>query len=325
MSPIARQRAGSGLKPSKQHPGPASRSAGSLSRLARGWRGRLIVLLAFTLVATASTVLFYVLLVSPTPSNILILGMDRRPGEGDAVRTDTILLLRADPTHRRLAILSIPRDLWVSIPGNSEARINSAHVYGELEAPGRGPARVAATIEQNFGISVHHTLRLDFDAFRDVIDAAGGIDITVETPVIDDAYPTDDYGTMRIEIPAGQQHMDGETALQYARSRHGSSDFDRAARQQQILTALVKQVSSPQGWLTAPRVYRAFQRAVQTDMDAGDLLKLVMAWQRSAQTGLDRMVIDRTLTTPFSTADGAAVLAPRWELIHPLIQDRFLQ
>jgi anionic cell wall polymer biosynthesis LytR-Cps2A-Psr (LCP) family protein len=156
-----------------------------------------------------------------------------------------------------------------------------------------------------------------------VIDAAGGIEIDVPVPIIDNAYPTNDYGTVRIEIPAGLQHMDGETALQYARSRHGSSDYDRAARQQQIFVALAKKLARPNGWFLIPRVYRAFQNAVDTDLTFRDLAMLVLAWQRAGDEGVERIVIDRELTTPFSTAQGAAVLLPRWDLIHPLMRTRF--
>ncbi len=265
----------------------------------------------------------YGLLVAPGPLNVLVLGIDRRPGEGDAVRTDTILLLHADPGGGRLVMLSIPRDLWVNIPGHGEGRINTAHVYGELEAPGGGPQQAAETVSHNFGVSVDHTLRLDFDAFRLVIDAAGGIEIEAPEAIVDDAYPTEDYGVIRIEIPAGWQHMDGERALQYARSRHGSSDFDRAARQQQIFVALAKKLTSPDGWPLIPGVYRAFQNAVETDMGLHDLSRLALAWQRAGEGGVKQIVIDRDMTTPFQTADGAAVLLPRWELITPLVQSWF--
>jgi len=282
-----------------------------------------VPLMTLVLALCLMGLLAYGLLSLQSPTNILILGIDRRPGEGNAVRTDTMLLVHADLSSRRLVLLSIPRDLWVTIPGKGEERINTAHLFGELETPGNGPARAAETVTYNLGVPVHHTLRLDFNAFDKVIDAAGGIDVDVPTPIIDDAYPTDDYGTMRIEIPAGPQHMDGETALQYARSRHSSSDFDRAARQQQILVALVKKLTTPSGLFLAPRVYQAFKDTVETDMSLRDLARLALAWQRSGEDGLQKIVIDRELTTPFRTAQGAAVLLPRWELIHPLVQEQF--
>jgi LCP family protein required for cell wall assembly len=272
------------------------------------------------MIACLTTTLLSGILLTRSSTNVLILGIDRRPGEGDAVRSDTMLLLHSDPQERRLVLLSIPRDLWVSIPGRGEERINAAHVIGELESPGSGPTRAAETVQYNFDIVVHHTLRLDFNAFQEVIDAAGEIEIDVPAPIIDNAYPTDDYGYTRIEIPAGLQKMDGAVALQYARTRHSSSDFDRAARQQQIFVALVKKLTSPQGWLLIPKVYRAFQNAVDTDLSIIDLVGLALAWQRASENGLERIVIDRQLTTAFRTAQGADVLLPRWELIQPLVQ-----
>jgi LCP family protein required for cell wall assembly len=286
-------------------------------------RGCLLSLVALVVILGFLGVLAYALLRIPSPTNILVLGLDRRPEQGNAVRTDSLMVLHADPATGRLVMLSIPRDLWVNIPGWGEARINSAHVYAEIESPGTGPARAAETVSANFGVPIHRSLRLDFGAFRDVIDAAGGIEIDVPKPVIDNAYPTDDYGTVRIEIPAGLQHMDGETALQYARSRHGSSDFDRAARQQQILLALAKKLAQPEGWLSVPRVYLAFQNAVDTDLRLRDIFRLALAWKLAGEDNLETIVIDRTLTTPFRTAQGAAVLLPRWDLIYPLVQAGF--
>jgi LCP family protein required for cell wall assembly len=259
----------------------------------------------------------------PAPSNILILGIDRRPEQNNATRADTIILLHSDLSGSRITLLSIPRDLWVTIPGWGEERINAAHLYGEMDSPGGGPALAAETINYNFGLTIHNTLRLDFDAFEQVIDAAGGIEIDVPAPIIDDAYPTADYGVTRIEIPAGRQHMDGATALQYARSRHDSSDFDRAARQQQILTALAKKMSAPSGLLRAPRVYQALQNAVESNLSLRDLVRLALAWQRAGDDGLEHIVIDWSLTTPYYTPQGADVLLPQWDLINPILKQHF--
>jgi LCP family protein required for cell wall assembly len=292
-------------------------------RRAQKRRLRWLLLLGVITILCLSSILVYGIWLTRSSTNILILGIDRRPEQGNAVRTDTILLLHAAPSQRRLAVLSIPRDLWVEIPGRGQDRINTAHIYGELTAPGSGPLLTAETVQNNFGIVVDHYLRLDFDAFKDVVDAAGGIDIDVPNPIIDNAYPTDDYGTVRIEIPAGLQHMDGTVALQYARSRHGSSDFDRATRQQQILIALAKKLISPSGWRLIPSVYRTFQTAVESDASFPDLIGLALAWQRTGEAKMEQFVIDRQLTTPFQTAQGAAVLLPRWELIRPLVQTEF--
>ena len=289
----------------------------------RRWRLRLFLASSLALIACLAGLLIYGLLLFRSATNVLVLGIDRRPNEGYTVRTDTMLLVRADPSNRQLVLLSIPRDLWVTIPGRGEERINAAHVYGELEAPGQGPARAAETVSLNFEIPVPHTLRLDFDAFRSVIDAAGGIEIDVPATIVDNAYPTDDYGTTRIEIQAGLQHMDGETALRYARTRHASNDFERAARQQQVFVALARKLSSPTGWLRVPQVLQAFQSVVDTDLSIHDLLRLLLAWQRAGGDSIAKIVIDQTMTTSFRTAQGAQVLLPRWELILPLVQAQF--
>ncbi len=310
-------------RPQRPSRRPSSRRATRPTSRRTRRRGCLLPLLALALVLCLGGTLAYLLLMLPAPTNILILGIDRRPEESDATRSDTIILLHSDLGGSRVALLSIPRDLWVTIPGWGEERINAAHLYGELDSPGGGPALAAATVNYNFGLPIHHTLRLDFDAFRQVIDAAGGIEIDVPAPIVDDAYPTQDYGVMRIEIPAGRQHMDGNTALQYARSRHSSSDFDRAARQQQILVALAKKMSTPSGLLRASRVYRALQNAVETDLSLRDLSRLALAWWRAGDGGLEQIVIDWSLTTSYRTDQGAIVLLPQWDLINPLLKQHF--
>ena len=256
-------------------------------------------------------------------TNVLILGLDRRPGQGPVVRSDTMILMTAYPAGTQIALLSIPRDLYVEIPGYGTNRINTAHFWGESEAEGGGPALAMQTVALNLGLPVHHYARLDFDSFRAIVDAAGGIDVVVEEPVVDDAYPTVDYGTIHIEIPAGPQHMDGETALRYVRSRHGSSDFDRAERQQQILTALARRLLKPAVWPRLPAVAQAVLSNVETDLTASDFLLLALALQRAGPEGIEHRVIGREMTDPWTTSTGAAVLLPRWEAIHPLVQQMF--
>jgi anionic cell wall polymer biosynthesis LytR-Cps2A-Psr (LCP) family protein len=179
------------------------------------------------------------------------------------------------------------------------------------------------TVEHNFGVPVHHYVRVDFEGFRAVVDAVGGIDVVVEEPIVDNAYPTEDYGTMRIEIPAGPQHMDGETALRYARSRHGSSDFDRAKRQQQILTALARRLLAPEVWPELPAVYRVMMDNVDTDLTIDDLLLLAPTLYRVGPDGIEHHVIGREMTESWTTPTGGAVLLPRWEAISPLVQELF--
>lgn len=256
-------------------------------------------------------------------TNIIILGLDRRPDQGTVVRSDTMILMTVYPSGPRIALLSIPRDLYVEIPGYGTGRVNAAHFWGESKAEGDGPVLAVQTVAQNFGVPVHHYVRVDFDGFRTIVDAVGGIDVVVEKPIVDDAYPTADYGTMRIEIPAGPQRMDGETALRYARSRHGSSDFDRAGRQQQILIALARRLLEPEVWLELPAVYQAVMDNVDTDVRGRDLLLLAPTLYRVGPDGIEHRVIDREMTEPWTTPTGGAVLLPRWEVIHPLVRELF--
>lgn len=254
---------------------------------------------------------------------ILLLGLDRRPNEGYVTRSDTMILMTIYPPGPRVALLSIPRDLYVNVPGYGENRINTAHFWGENEAPGGGPALALQTVSQSFGVPVDHYVRLDFDGFRAIVDAVGGIDVVVEQPIVDDAYPTDDYGITHIEIPAGPQHMDGETALRYARSRHGASDFERAERQQQIITALARRLVEPATWPRLPAVYRAVSDHVDTDLTVGEVLLLAPTLYRVGAEGIERHAITREMTEPWTTPSGSAVLLPRWDMIHPLIQELF--
>jgi polyisoprenyl-teichoic acid--peptidoglycan teichoic acid transferase len=264
-----------------------------------------------------------VMLVPLGRTTILVLGLDRRAGEGSAVRADAIMVVTGDPQMPALGLLSIPRDLYLDIPGQGKNRINTAHVFGELEAPGRGPVRTAAAISQNFGFPIDGWIRLDFWGLEAMIDAVGGVEVDVPKRIVDTAYPTEDYGTMTVEIAAGRQHMDGARALQYARTRHASSDFDRAARQQQLFQALVARLVQPVTWPRLPAVWRAFDETVDRKVGLLDLIRLGVAVLRVGPDEMDRLVIDAELVSPFTTEAGAAVLAPRWELIRPRVAALF--
>jgi LCP family protein required for cell wall assembly len=255
--------------------------------------------------------------------NVLILGLDRRPGQGYVVRSDTLMLATVSPTGPRIGLLSIPRDLYVDIPGYATNRINTAHFWGENEAEGQGTVLAKQTVAQNFGIPVQRFLRVDFDGFRAVIDAVGGIEIEVDDPVVDHAYPTEDYGEITIEIPAGLQHMDGETALQYARSRHGSSDFDRTKRQQQIIVALAGRLLETSSWPRLPAAYQAFVRHVDTDLRIWELVLTAITLLRVGPDGIEHHTIDREMVSPWTTPTGGAVLLPDWERIAPVVQNLF--
>ncbi|MGV2434762.1 MAG UNVERIFIED_CONTAM: LCP family protein [Anaerolineae bacterium] len=168
---------------------------------------------------------------------ILVMGLDRRPGEsGLQYRTDTMMLVSLDPQTNSVGILSIPRDLYVSVPGYATLqRINTPMASGELQCEGCGPNLAMQTAQNNLGIRVNEFIAVDFSAFINFVDLIGGIDVTTTYTINDPAYPNMYYGYNPFYLVAGDHHLDGVTALKFARTRHGSSDFERALRQQEVL------------------------------------------------------------------------------------------
>ncbi|HPD40345.1 MAG TPA: LCP family protein [Anaerolineae bacterium] len=247
--------------------------------------------------------------------NLLLLGVDERPQENGMARTDTMMVLTLDPTTLQAGVLSIPRDLWVPIPGYNQGRINTAHRLGELyNYPGGGPALARETVEYNLGIPIQYYVRLNFQGFVDLIDLIGGIDVYVAEPINDPLYPDNNYGYDPLYIPAGQQHFDGAMALKYARTRHDSNDFERARRQQQVLLAVLERVSSlnllPQ---LAPRLgelYTLMDQSVSTDLTLDEVLALAGLAVKVDRSQIRFAVIDSTCTENYITPEGAQVLIP---------------
>jgi len=256
--------------------------------------------------------------------NILLLGIDRRPGEIGPWRTDTMLLASVDPASNSASMLSIPRDLWVPIPGFEENRINMAHYVGDAKKyPGGGPALSKKTVQYNFGVPVNYYVRVDFDGFRKIIDAIGGIDIDVAEEIIDDKYPDEYYGYDPLYIAAGRQHMDGDLALKYARTRHGSSDFDRAKRQQQVLLAVRDKALQLNLLPKLPELMVLLADTVETDLQPNEILNLAQIGWNIDRDNVRSAVIDQTMTLRHITPTGADVLLPKRDKIRPLIDEMF--
>lgn len=256
-------------------------------------------------------------------TNILLIGLDRRPGETGPARADTLILTTVFPQDDYAGMLSIPRDLWVTLPDGSPNRINAAHFFAEADAPGSGPAATVQTVASNFGVTLNYYVRLDFAGFVRIVDAAGGIEVDVERPIVDYAYPTHDYGVMVVEFQPGRQHMDGERALQYARIRHGGSDFQRAERQQAVIAAFAARMASPAAWVRLPLVWAAVQSSVDTNLPPWQMARLAPTLLRLGPGGLDRRVIDQNMVTPYTTPAGASVVLPNWGRINPVLLEMF--
>ena len=261
------------------------------------------------LVLVVGGVLAAALLITPPRESVLVLGSDARPDElksGQVGRTDTLLLFVADRATPRVAMVSVPRDLWVSVPGHGQERVNAAYELG-------GSQTAKQTVSNVLGQSVDRYLVIGLQGVRDIVDAAGGVDITVAEPIHDDAYPTDDYGIVTVDIPAGRQHMDGETALRYARTRHQDSDFGRIARQQQVIAAVRNAMLNPLNWPRLPAVVLAAQQSITTDVNPLDAIAIAAAMLRDPGEP-DRLVIDTTLVNPVTGEGGAALLEAKPEL-----------
>lgn len=253
-------------------------------------------------------------------ATILVLGVDQRPEESGPTRADVIMLLHTERGQTSTAMVSVPRDLWLTQPDGSENRINTATVTGYSETDeDAGPRYLARTLEENFGITVDGYVLLNFDTFLAVVDAVGGVDINVPRVIVDEQYPTPDYGTTTIRFEAGPQHLDAEQALIYVRTRHADSDFGRAARQQQVIQAVAGRLLSPQHWLQIPGVIMTVLRSVQADLPLTLWPGLMQAARQLAAGQVETLVLGDGYVTPFVTESGAYVLLPHWEAIRPAL------
>jgi LCP family protein required for cell wall assembly len=199
--------------------------------------------------------------------NVLLLGIDSRGDSSSTLNTDTMIVLSLDPVNKTAAMLSIPRDIYIDRPGVLTDKINAAYAFGGYDLTRR-------VVEELLGIQLNAYALVDFDAFTKIVDAVGGVVIDVRRPVRDESYPTPDYGVERLDITAGPQLMDGQAALQFARSRHDTNDYSRAQRQQLVLSALRTRISEGDFLRGLPALLDRVGSAVQTNFDPANILPL---------------------------------------------------
>lgn len=263
----------------------------------------------------------------PVPNHgrltVLLMGVDRRNQEGNApARSDAITLITIDPDSKTAALLSIPRDLYVPLASIGVVdRINTAYFYGDLRnLPGGGAQLAKDTITLNLGVPVQRHFIINFEGFKKAIDALGGVDIDVPKTIVDDAYPTDDYRTEQLVIPAGRVHMDGELALKYVRTRHQDSDFGRLQRQQQLLLAVRDKALSLDVLTRLPALLDAVYGFYQTDLTVAEIASVVKTWSEIPRENIAVYRIDETMVRYWTTPAGASVLIPIREAIAPVVQ-----
>ncbi len=265
--------------------------------------------------------------VSDERTNILLMGIDRRPGESFISRTDSIMVISVDPRTNEAVMLSVPRDLYVMIPGYGRDRVNTAYVYGSTgNNPAGGAALAMSTLEYNLGIHLDHYVLVDFSAVTKGVDTLGGIDLTVPYDINDPEYPDMNYGFDPLYIPAGYQHMDGQTALKYARTRHTDNDFGRAARQQQVILA-ARDKALGLGILDllsrAPDLYKRVEEGIRTDLSLEQIVALTRTASGIDSESIRNEVLDGRFVSPFLTDIGAQVLVLDPDKAAPFIEELF--
>lgn len=252
---------------------------------------------------------------------ILLLGIDQRPEEDPgAARTDTMIVLTLDPQTGTAGMMSIPRDLYVPLPDHGQDRINTAHVYG-------GPDLAKRTVEYNFGIPVQHYARVNFAALTTLIDLLGGVDVYNEADINDQSYPDDHNGYAPFILPAGWHTLNGATALKYARTRHGDSDFQRIRRQQQIIMALREKLRTTDAATKIlpqlPQILQTLSGVVQTDLNTVEIAQLILLAKDIPDERIARVALDETAVQPWTTPQGGSVLIPVRERVRELREQLF--
>jgi LCP family protein required for cell wall assembly len=245
------------------------------------------------------------------PVNVLLLGLDESdcasPVETTALRTDTIILVRVDPQAKRAAMLSIPRDLFVAIPGMGGKKINTANVFGDdPDDPGAGVRLLQRVLFDNLELSAQRWVRIDFRSFQKLIDEGlGGLDMDLPpsandptVSLVDTNYPDGHCGTMTVRFLPGRQHLTGDQVLQYARSRYSSSDFDRSRRQMEVLLALKEQASSPAILPRLPKLLPALLDTVDTDLSPTEILSLARVARGVKRSDILAFRVDESVVYP---------------------------
>jgi len=266
------------------------------------------------------------------PINILVLGLDRRPSEGqEPTRSDTLFVLRVDPKTDSAAILGIPRDLMVDIPfrdgsGSYQDRVNTVYVQGESnDYPGGGIGLMKQVLENEpFSIEIDKYVIIDFQGFEAFIDALGGIEVDVPEEVYDPYYS-------ETELPGdylpqhfypGAQEMDGVTALAYSRIRFSSDDLDRIQRQQRVIFAAIDKAKSLNLFKQDPgKLYDKYSETIETDINDA----LVLGYADLANQTKDNLIAFSlgSVVAPYTTAQGAQVLVGDPDAIAELVKAIF--
>jgi LCP family protein required for cell wall assembly len=250
---------------------------------------------------------------------VLLLGMGGEENDAPYL-TDTIMVASFKPSTKDVALLSIPRDLLLPLPDKGWRKINSVNAFGEADDAGEGGEYTRQVVESLLGIDIPYYVRIDFQAFRDIVDAVGGVDVYVDRSFTDATYPTADHGVQTVAFAKGWTHLGGDAALQFARSRHGNngegSDFARAKRQQKVMLAIKEKlmtIGTYRNPATVTNLIASLKGNVRTNLQLGEMVRLVRYGQDIGELTIRHKVIDNSAESPLveGTYGGAYVLLPR--------------
>lgn len=265
--------------------------------------------------------------------NILLLGSDDdQKFQGNYLLAQTDIVVTIDPATRTVGMLSIPRDLYINVPGFGMLKLDEAYAYGEKYLHnGVGLSRL--TIFQDFGIPINYYAWVGLSGFIKVVSTAGGVDVDVMHPITDDIYPDDTgnsqnaYAYKRLYLAAGPQHLDGPTALEYVRSRHADlvGDFGRSARQQQVLSQLKsKLTNSPDIIAKLPALANDLNGYLKTDMQLLDVVKLMNFARTIDPNKIQRVILSPpTFSSAGVAANGEAIFNPNCAQIQQAVAKMF--
>lgn len=260
-------------------------------------------------------------------TNILLLGSDTS-NPNNSGRTDVLLIVSVNRTEGTVALLSLPRDLYVYIPGWRTYRINSAYGHGEQVEAGGGPGLLKETISYNLGLEVDYYARVDFAGFKYLVDAVGGVELTVDCAIQDwqlrepEIDPTIESNWSLFTLPVGLHHMDGDLALWYVRSRRTSNDFDRGRRQQDMLRAIWWRIEDLGLTQQIPEIWGQVSALVDTDLTLPDVIGLLPVAVKLNNIRLTNYRFEQNHHTLSAYTDnGESVQVPVHEQIADLLQE----
>jgi LCP family protein required for cell wall assembly len=257
---------------------------------------------------------------STQPFTVLLMGSDDDAKFApERFNTQSMILLRVDPGTKQASMLSIPRDLWVPIPGHGTGKISTAFQLG-------GPQLAIRTVQDNFRVRIDDYVWIGLNGLVNLIDRIGGVDVVVTNPILDDFYPSDintrnPYAYYRVAVLPGAVHLDGVHALQYVRSRHGDlrGDFGRSERQQQLLLAIK---GAHLNAADLPFLASAFSGEIKTSIGLDRVRQLMALAGQFDGPSINRVLLVPPFTSE-TTVAGQDVVLPSWPLILPMVHKSF--